>query len=133
MVASQIAMDGGDMLEPRMNQEAPEPRFRLGGFQRVSHYTLWSWGAGAGIAPVDPQLLTSYTLQYNIYIYYSNKLLQPHPKYFSINSRSNCGYTGNRSSSCLTRALASSRTVGSTWYLALLGFPALAPVAMISG
>ena len=63
-------MDGGDMLEPRMNKEAPEPRFRLGGFQRVSHYTLWSWvrtwkskiglartakkadGVGAGIVPI---------------------------------------------------------------------------------
>ncbi|TCL70725.1 hypothetical protein EDC14_100942 [Hydrogenispora ethanolica] len=64
-------MDGDGMLEPRMNEEALEPRFQVGGFQRVSHYTLWSWGqdmevqkigfarkaikadgVGAGIAPI---------------------------------------------------------------------------------
>ena len=72
LVDSQNAMDGGGILKPRMNEEVSEPRFRLGGFQRVSHYTLWSWvrhgspkiglartankadGVGAGIAPIDP-------------------------------------------------------------------------------
>ena len=58
-------MDGGGILKPRTNEEAPEPRFRLGGFQRVSHYTLWSWGVGAGIAPIGVQLLSvSYIIAY---------------------------------------------------------------------
>ncbi len=56
MVDSRNAMDGGDILKPRMNEEALEPRFQVGDFQRVSHYTLWSWGVGAGIAPIGPQL-----------------------------------------------------------------------------
>jgi len=52
-------------------------RIQVGGIQRVSHYTLWSWGqdmevqkigfarkaikadgVGAGIVPIDPQSLT---------------------------------------------------------------------------
>ena len=53
-VASQIAMDGGGILKPRMNEEVSEPRFRLGGFQRVSHYTLWSWGRGGRNSPHRP-------------------------------------------------------------------------------
>ncbi|TCL62192.1 hypothetical protein EDC14_102743 [Hydrogenispora ethanolica] len=67
------------MLKPRMNEEVLEPRFQVGGFQRVSHYTLWSWGqdmevqkigfarkaikadgVGAGIVPIDLNRIHSF-------------------------------------------------------------------------